>query len=56
MVTVGEGLDKAVQGAFTRPVAKSAGAQIATWSDGTSAAPGAWPSCSASASAPSSGT
>lgn len=28
MVTVGEGLDKAVQGAFTRPAPKSAGAQM----------------------------
>ncbi|KOX44123.1 telomere-protecting terminal protein Tpg [Streptomyces sp. NRRL F-7442] len=28
MVTVGEELDKAVQGAFTRPVPKSAGAQM----------------------------
>ncbi|TVL87793.1 telomere-protecting terminal protein Tpg [Streptomyces sp. SAJ15] len=28
MVTVGEGLDKAVQGAFTRPIPKSAGAQM----------------------------
>ncbi|MFF1404481.1 telomere-protecting terminal protein Tpg [Streptomyces sp. NPDC058294] len=28
MVTVGEGLDKAVQGAFTRPLPKSAGAQM----------------------------
>ncbi|GGW13907.1 hypothetical protein GCM10018980_14930 [Streptomyces capoamus] len=28
MVTVGEGLDRAVQGAFTRPVPKSAGAQM----------------------------
>ncbi|WP_431046879.1 telomere-protecting terminal protein Tpg [Streptomyces sp. P1-3] len=28
MVTVGEGLDKAVQAAFTRPVPKSAGAQM----------------------------
>ncbi|MFF8403927.1 telomere-protecting terminal protein Tpg [Streptomyces sp. NPDC015684] len=28
MVTVGEGLDKAVQGAFTRPIPKSAGARM----------------------------
>ncbi|GGW13585.1 hypothetical protein GCM10018980_16760 [Streptomyces capoamus] len=28
MVTVGEGLDKAVQGAFTRPIPKTAGAQM----------------------------
>ncbi|MEU8828890.1 XRE family transcriptional regulator [Streptomyces sp. NPDC048636] len=28
MATVGEGLDKAVQGAFTRPIPKSAGAQM----------------------------
>ncbi|MDX3068754.1 XRE family transcriptional regulator, partial [Streptomyces sp. ND04-05B] len=28
MVTVGEELDKAVQGAFTRPIPKSAGAQM----------------------------
>ncbi|MEU2718381.1 XRE family transcriptional regulator [Streptomyces sp. NPDC007205] len=28
MVTVGEGLDKAVQGAFTRPLPKSAGTQM----------------------------
>ncbi|AGS66919.1 telomere-protecting terminal protein Tpg [Streptomyces collinus] len=28
MVTIGEGLDKAVRGAFTRPVPKSAGAQM----------------------------
>ncbi|MGW3360784.1 telomere-protecting terminal protein Tpg [Streptomyces bungoensis] len=28
MATVGEGLDKAVQGAFTRPAPKSAGAQM----------------------------
>lgn len=28
MVTVGEGLDKAVQGAFTRPIPTSAGAQM----------------------------
>ncbi|MFF7239960.1 telomere-protecting terminal protein Tpg [Streptomyces collinus] len=28
MVTIGEGLDKAVQGAFTRPIPKTAGAQM----------------------------
>ncbi|PKW04978.1 hypothetical protein SAMN05428944_0039 [Streptomyces sp. 1222.5] len=28
MVTVGEELDKAVQGAFTRPIPKTAGAQM----------------------------
>ncbi|CAL9279343.1 hypothetical protein SUDANB51_08030 [Streptomyces sp. enrichment culture] len=28
MVTIGEELDKAVQGAFTRPIPKSAGAQM----------------------------
>jgi transcriptional regulator with XRE-family HTH domain len=28
MATIGEGLDKAVQGAFTRPIPKSAGAQM----------------------------
>ncbi|XHM65361.1 telomere-protecting terminal protein Tpg [Streptomyces nigra] len=53
VVTIGEGLDKAVQGAFTRPSRSQRGRRCVTWSASTRAVPGAWPSCSASASAPS---
>jgi hypothetical protein len=55
MGVIGDGLERAVQQAFTRPIPKSAGAQMRYLSS-SSKAPARWPTRSASRSAPWSGT